>query len=319
MKEGPLVSVFVLTYNQEPFVLETMRSVLRQTYEPLEIILSDDCSKDETFSIMKEEAAKYSGPHKLILNRNKKNYGLAAHMNWAWEVSSGQYIIAHGGDDISLPERTEKSMRRLLDQNNPVDLVCTHFAEINVNSDPTGYVKKEVVFVPDLSSDVLSWKCGATGACAAYNRKLYDKYGPLDSRVLSEDWVFSFRAWLESGISIIEEPLVLHRTHDESISQLHKNIKKNKNRKKRKNRRKQSASNSLAIAEEWLRAWRISDRKDKPDIEEKLQRLVRVRKLQLEACDTTRMDAIRLASMLLKDVGPQEAVRVFVRNVIGWN
>ena len=47
-----------------------------QTYQPLEILLSDDCSPDGTYRVMQEMAAAYAGPHRVILNRNPKNLGI---------------------------------------------------------------------------------------------------------------------------------------------------------------------------------------------------------------------------------------------------
>ena len=50
--EFPLVTFALFTYNQERYVREAVEGVLAQTYEPLEIIISDDCSTDMTFSII---------------------------------------------------------------------------------------------------------------------------------------------------------------------------------------------------------------------------------------------------------------------------
>ena len=52
----PLVTFALFAYNQEAFIREAVASALSQTYEPLEIILSDDCSTDRTFAIMQELA-----------------------------------------------------------------------------------------------------------------------------------------------------------------------------------------------------------------------------------------------------------------------
>ena len=71
--ERPLVSMIITAYNQEGYIRATIEGAFSQTYEPLEIVMSDDCSPDGTFAIMEEMAAAYSGPHKLVLNRNPKN------------------------------------------------------------------------------------------------------------------------------------------------------------------------------------------------------------------------------------------------------
>src|ERR1017187_4006697 len=107
-RERPVVSFVLLAYKQEQFIREAVEGALAQTYSPLEIILSDDCSPDRTFEIMQEMAAAYRGPHKIILNRNPKNLGIGAHVNRGMELAKGEWIVVAAGDDISLPERTAR-------------------------------------------------------------------------------------------------------------------------------------------------------------------------------------------------------------------
>jgi glycosyltransferase involved in cell wall biosynthesis len=319
MAENPLVSFILVSYNQERFVREAVQSALAQAYEPLEIIFSDDCSTDRTYEVIKEETSAYKGPHKIILNRNPENLGLSGNLNRSWELSRGQFVVIQAGDDISIPERTRKLVNRWLDEKSPVDLVCSYFAEIDVDGKPTGFVKKEVNFVPDTSRDVLSWKCGATGACAAYSRKIYEKYGPLDRGVLAEDWVYSFRAWLESGIAVVEEPLVLHRTHENCLSVVHHDINVMRDKALRRSTRRRGAENTFSIASEWLRACEIGAGNGKEHMYPSLQRLVRLRELQFRAFDSTRTGAVKLAaSFLANGGGLADTAKLLVRHVLRW-
>src|SRR5689334_14047932 len=77
----PLLTFAVAGFNQEPFVEEAVKAAFAQTYSPLEIILSDDCSKDRTFEIMREMAASYRGPHRVVLNRNPVQRSIGGHLN----------------------------------------------------------------------------------------------------------------------------------------------------------------------------------------------------------------------------------------------
>ena len=79
--ERPLISFALFTYNQEQFVREAVAAAFAQTYSPLEIILSDDSSKDSTFNIISEMVESYRGPHRVIVNRNPTNIGIGAHVN----------------------------------------------------------------------------------------------------------------------------------------------------------------------------------------------------------------------------------------------
>jgi glycosyltransferase involved in cell wall biosynthesis len=90
----PLVSFVLIAYNQEQFIAEAIQGAFAQTYSPLEIILSDDCSRDGTFRIMEEMANAYHGPHTVILNRNPKNLGIGGHVNRVMELAQGEWIGA---------------------------------------------------------------------------------------------------------------------------------------------------------------------------------------------------------------------------------
>src|SRR5258708_29983030 len=102
----PLLTFSIGAYNQEPFIRQAVLGAFAQTYSPLQIILSDDCSSDRTFDIMAEMAAAYRGPHEVVLNRNPKNVGLVAHINRVVQLTRGELLVVSAGDDISLPHRT---------------------------------------------------------------------------------------------------------------------------------------------------------------------------------------------------------------------
>ena len=108
VKEKPLLTFAVAAMNQERFIREAVEAAFAQTYSPLEIILSDDCSQDKTFEIMCEMAKAYRGPHRIVLNRNPRCRCIGGHINRIMEVSQGELILAAAGDDISLPQRAQE-------------------------------------------------------------------------------------------------------------------------------------------------------------------------------------------------------------------
>ncbi|RYZ52291.1 MAG: glycosyltransferase [Sphingobacteriales bacterium] len=105
MKEMPLVTFALFAFNQENYIEEAVEGAFSQTYSPLEIILSDDCSTDRTFEILEEKVLSYTGPHKVRLNRNVPNVGLIAHVTKVQEMATGAFIVTAAGDDISMPDR----------------------------------------------------------------------------------------------------------------------------------------------------------------------------------------------------------------------
>jgi glycosyltransferase involved in cell wall biosynthesis len=115
--DRPLVTFAILAYNQEKFIREAVEGAFAQTYEPLEIILSDDCSSDRTYEIMQEMIAAYEGPHELRLRRSEVNNGTLAHFFNVVSKTQGTHLVVAAGDDISYPERTLKSIEEMARKN----------------------------------------------------------------------------------------------------------------------------------------------------------------------------------------------------------
>lgn len=101
----PLVSVPVITYNSSKTVLETLDSIYNQTYQNLELIVSDDCSTDNTVEICRE----WIDAHKERFVRTElltmgKNTGVSANSNRAKANCRGEWVKGIAGDDMLLPD-----------------------------------------------------------------------------------------------------------------------------------------------------------------------------------------------------------------------
>lgn len=312
--EKPLVSLLLITYKQEKFIAEAVASALAQTYSPLEIVLSDDCSPDGTFSIIQRLAAAYRGPHRIIPNRNPTNLGAAANLNRCWELSKGEFVVVQAGDDASYPNRVERLTSRWLDRNRPVDLVCSNYEIIDEESRSSGLAQKALIFIPERHLPVERWRCGAAGSTASYSRTLFSKYGPMDTRVIAEDWVFSFRAWVENGLDFIPEPLVKHRKHAAGISVQARNISSLPDRKRRFEMRRKFASGGVGIAEEWLKAWQLGKWKDDHRTLRELERLVELRRAQFQAFNVTRLQLPAIAARIMRFGDLKTAAGALFRN-----
>lgn len=108
-----LVSVPVVTYNAASFVEETLESIFNQTYSNIELIISDDCSKDNTVEIVTkwcEQDRVKSRFADIKIISVPKNTGVSANCNRAIAASSGDWIKFIAGDDILLPTCIEDNM-----------------------------------------------------------------------------------------------------------------------------------------------------------------------------------------------------------------
>lgn len=98
----PLVSVLVTSYNKSKYICETLKSVEHQVDFPsdeLEIIVVDDCSKDNSYQRLVDFSRK-NGTVSLTLLKNNKNMGVAKSRNIAAEAANGKYLFHIDGDDL---------------------------------------------------------------------------------------------------------------------------------------------------------------------------------------------------------------------------
>jgi glycosyltransferase involved in cell wall biosynthesis len=224
MSSRPLISFVLGCFNQEQFIREAVGSALAQTYSPLEIIVSDDCSRDRTFQIVEEIAATYRGPHALKLNRNPSNLGIGGNVTRALQLCSGQLILVAAGDDVSLPERTEELYQAWERTGRPTS-VCSSYVTISSDGQdlgPGGFRGDPGDPSPikllrgDLYEFLSTRKPVVCGCSHAWTPELFAFFGPLNTDL--EDLVVSFRSLALSTIAYVQKPLVKYRRHGNNVS-----------------------------------------------------------------------------------------------------
>jgi glycosyltransferase involved in cell wall biosynthesis len=218
-KAEPLVTFALFAYNQEEYIREAVEAALAQTYENLEIVISDDKSPDKTFEIMQEIVAGYTGPHKIILNRNESNLGLSGHVNKVFEMSKGEIIVIAAGDDVSDPQRSRVIVDEFVSRSRDTMVVWCSGWEMNENGVRTGKIER--TFNDDFPYDIKNvikrarWVLGAT---VAVRRELMTKFGPMNEDVANEDHVILNRAILIGRLAYTDKCLVDYRRVSQSLS-----------------------------------------------------------------------------------------------------
>ena len=114
IKSKPLVSIIIPCYNAEQYVRNSVMSILNQTYHNLEILLTDDCSTDNTYGVLKELKETDS---RVKIIRHTENRKIVYSLNELVSYSHGKYIARMDSDDISLKNRIEEQVEFL--ENNP--------------------------------------------------------------------------------------------------------------------------------------------------------------------------------------------------------
>ena len=107
----PLVSIPVITYNSSSTIIETLDSIYALTYPNIELIISDDCSKDNTLELceqwIEEHKERFS---RAEIIKVEKNTGVAGNQNRAIEQCRGEYALPVAGDDMVFPGSVEDGL-----------------------------------------------------------------------------------------------------------------------------------------------------------------------------------------------------------------
>lgn len=227
----PLVTFAIFSYNQEKYIKEAVIAAFRQTYTPLEIIISDDCSTDKTFEIINELCNTYNGPHSVIARKTTTNSGTLLHVNEVAKEANGSLLILAAGDDISHIDRTEVLVNEWLLSGSWG--LCSKFNKINE--------KGEILERDQTLSIINSSKYPLRqyfkynkydikiihGATSAYDKRLFD-YLELskDDYILSEDGLLSILLnILDKEITIIDKSLISYRENEGSLTNTNKKKK----------------------------------------------------------------------------------------------
>lgn len=211
-----LVSVFINAYNSEDFILETVNSVLNQTYKNIQLIVVDDCSTDKTYELLKT-----IDDSRLELYQNARNQGIVYTCNRGIDLCRGQYIAHTDSDDIWMPDKLEKQFNFL--ENHPEYTACFSWVDV-IDSKGNPCQNPQPDFKTIFSMDNMQQAdmfryflenpnriCHSSMFARAKTIKSIKHHRPSTRYLHDYDcWV---RMLLEGPIYIINEPLLKYRVH----------------------------------------------------------------------------------------------------------
>lgn len=227
MQNNPLVSICIPTYNGEAFIQEALDSALAQSYKPIEIIISDDNSTDNTLRIVNEIAKKSTISIKIF---NHKPSGIGANWNHCIRNAKGNYIKFLFQDDLLEPNCIEEMVRLAENSEMKLGLVFSKRDIIGVlkEQDRDGY---EQIVYPEI----------VNGAEVLKNKNLYshprNKIGEPSSVLLpkyvfdevgyfnenlkqSLDYEFWYRICHNYSIGYVDKSLANFRVHGMQTTKL---------------------------------------------------------------------------------------------------
>lgn len=208
-----LVSISVITYNQEQYIAETIDNIIAQkTSFPIEIIIGDDCSTDHTRSICIAYKEKY--PDIIRLRLPKKNMG--SMLNWLANIKScqGKYIALCEGDDYwTDPYKLQKQVDFL--EANPDFALCSHVSDVLDH----GYERKGQVPNKDEFNieDIILQNWGIMTASIIFRKEAFqipDWYHTIKNG----DYGLQLLVSLKGKIKILPDSMSVYRRHEGGIS-----------------------------------------------------------------------------------------------------
>ena len=206
-KFSPLVSVIIPCFNAEKTISTALNSLARQTYSKLEIIVIDDCSTDNSASIIKELA---SQDNRIRYVRLEQNSGAYAARNRGLEVSKGKLITTHDADDWSHPQKIELQVSEVR-KSRKVKAVVSHWVRTSPELEFERWRMEEGWIYRNVSS-------------LMFRRSVFRKLGYWDTVSVNADTEYYLRILKKYGNSAITEvlpglPLSFGRVDNGSLTQ----------------------------------------------------------------------------------------------------
>lgn len=216
------LSVALITYNSENYIVETLESLVKQkcTFK-YEIVVGDDCSTDNTFEIIQSFNDKYPS----IFNIQKNNIQLGIMANFVNTITrcQGKYVFNFDGDDVVKSQNAFQKLVDTFNKNPNIGFVDSGYDKYFVSQNLTkSYVNKKTIRASksDYKNYVFLGQIIPIGTC--FNRELLLKYVDfktyVDKKITIEDYPTLVDMVANSDFARIDESLFTYRIHNKSYS-----------------------------------------------------------------------------------------------------
>ena len=224
-KPTPLVSIGVITYCSSKYVIETLESIKAQTYPNIELIISDDCSSDNTIEICRNWIFKNASRFlRTDIVTTPINTGLSANCNRLIKTCKGDYVKLIAGDDTLMPSCIADFLNYV--KNNNSDIVFSGMRPFGPITDPGVISCKDLTGVFNELSEkerliMLTHENFLPAPCSFIKCDLFKRIGLFDESIpFIEDWPFWLKTLSRGGaINYLNKVTVNYRVHSNSVSQ----------------------------------------------------------------------------------------------------
>lgn len=229
MKNIPLVSVIIPNYNHAPYLKQRIDSVLNQTFQDFELIILDDCSKDNSKEIIEQYR---SHPRISSIIYNEANSG-NTFKQWQKGIglTNSKYVWIAESDDLAKRDFLVKCVEKL-ENNNGIGLVYSQSESIDIKGVVSGSWK---AWTDDLNKDLFENDFISKGdtyitdflihrntipnaSAVVFGKQQYNNVGGIDDDIkYCSDCLLWLKILSISDIAFISEPLNSFRTHSNSV------------------------------------------------------------------------------------------------------
>ena len=199
------------TYQGSAFIGEQLKSIAKQTRLPDELVISDDCSADETVSLVKQFAA--SAPFSVKILENNENVGFSRNFDRAVAATDADIVFLSDQDDIWFPEKIERVVAEF--ERNPDVFALIHDQRILDNE--TGEIFPRTYFDNQRALG-LAEKELVSGNFTAVRCELLSILRPFPSQIAFDFWIARVATALGCR-RVLRKPLQLYRRHSCNLSE----------------------------------------------------------------------------------------------------
>lgn len=199
-----MISVVIPVYNAEKSIEKSLISIKNQTWEGVfEIILVNDGSSDRSKSIIENYQQNHQDQNIILINQ--ENRGVSKARNAAMKIAQGDYIALLDSDDEWLPEKTEKQMKFLVNQN--IDFISSLWNSENITFPYKLQPENKLV---KITLKKLLFKITGQTSTAIFKRKIFENTGFFDeNQNYSEDANYWMRISEKNQMYLLPEKLVI--------------------------------------------------------------------------------------------------------------
>ena len=213
--EKSQIDVLLATYNGEKYLKEQIESILNQTYSNIRLVISDDCSKDNTREVLKQ----YENNPKVEIHYQEKNLGYVKNFEYLLNQVKNDLYMLSDQDDIWLPEKIEKSVEKIKNEN--ADLVFGDLEVVDENLKTiypsfNKFMKLDKKIKKYINSYKVNYLYNCVTGCTTISKKEWiEKIIPIpvDSKYLIHDHWIGIIIGCSGKLAYMPERYIKYRQH----------------------------------------------------------------------------------------------------------